>query len=123
MSINSNSAARQEAVLQQSNSKAHGNEEAAIQQIKTDPQTQVLLETLNENDGDFEITKEVMEQIMKRQEEVHQIQGDSIFRMVSFIEDRLRSMETRQERIENMLLDLVGGRTPDAARISQSLTR
>lgn len=123
MSIINNSAARQEAVLQQSNSKAHGNEEAAIQQIKTDPGLQVLLETLKENDGDFEITKEVMGQIMERQEEVHQIQGDAIFRMVSFIEDRLRSMETRQERIENMLLDLVGGRTPDAARISQSLTR
>ena len=66
---------------------------------------------------------EVMGQIMERQEEVHQIQGDSIFRMVNFIDDRLRSMEARQERIENMLLDLVGGRTPDAARISQSLTR
>ena len=123
MSIINNSAARQEAVLQQSNSKEYGNEAAAIQQIKTDPQTQVLLETLDENDGDFEITKEVMEQIMKRQEEVHQIQGDAIFRMVNFIDDRLRSMEARQERIENMLLDLVGGRTPDAARISQSLKR
>lgn len=125
--INKQDAAPQDVVTQQEEKK-QGNEELAIQQITTDPEIQVLLESLDENDGDFEITKEVMEQIMKKQINVHHLQSDEMYRVMHFMEDRQRSLETqvgtalaKLGRVESMLKDLTGSRIPDAARISQTL--
>ena len=105
-------------------------EEAAIQQITTDPESQMLQELVNENEGNQEIVDELMGQLMKKQTQVHHVQSDAMFRMIQFLSDRQESLEIKVGtalatlgRIESILEDLAGGRTPDASRISQSLIK
>ena len=88
----------------------------------------MLRELVDENEGNQEIVEELMEQLMKKQTKVHQLQGDAMFRMIQFLSDRQESLEIKVGtalatlgRIEAILEDLAGGRTPDASRISQSL--
>ena len=123
--LNEQNAAPQNAVPH-----TQGNEEAAIKQITTDPESQMLVELIDENKGNQEIVKELMEQLMKKQTKVHHLQSDEMYRVLHFIEDRQRSLETQVGtalaqlgRIESMLKDQTGSRIPDAARISQTLNR
>lgn len=122
--IEKESRERQAAVNKPSTEK----EEAAIQQITTDPESQMLQELIDENEGNQVIVDELMGQLMKKQTQVHHVQSDASFRMIQFLSDRQQSLEikvgtalAKLGRIEAILEDLAGGRTPDASRISQSL--
>ena len=95
------------AVPEGSTRQEDSNESAAITQITTDPEFLVIEECLNETD-DPEVVKELMRQLMAKQKTKHYLQGDEAHRMLSFMNDRITAMESRTERIETMLKNLIG---------------
>ena len=103
--------------------KFQSKESAAITQITTDPDILVIRESLEENSDDPEIVKDLMRELMAKQQTKHMLQGDEAHRMLTFMHDRLVAVEASNRRIESMLKDLVGSRIPDAARISRTLTQ
>ena len=91
--------------------KIQSNESAAITQIMTDPEYLIIKEGLDNNGDDPEIVKELMRELLAKQKTKHYLQGDEAHRMLSFMDDRLSAIESRTERMEAMLHELIGRNT------------
>lgn len=88
--------------------KIQSKESAAITQITTDPEYLLIKEGLEENRDDPEVVKELMQSLLAKQKTKHYLQGDEAHRMLVFMDDRIKAIEARSERMESMLHELIG---------------